>query len=47
MFENGEDTMDISSVGLRSSLSQAQVTKKQFYGFTKDGKKIIQETSAN
>ena len=37
--------MDISSIGLRSSFSQVQVTKNQFYGFTKDGKKIVQETS--
>lgn len=39
--------MDISSIGLRPSFSQAQVTKNQFCGFTKDGKKIVQETSAN
>ena len=39
--------MDISSIGLRSSFSQAQVTKTEFMGFTKDGKKIVQETSAD
>lgn len=39
--------MNIGSIGLRSSFSQGQVAKNQFYGFTKDGKKIVQETSAS
>ena len=37
--------MDIGSIGLRSSVSQEQVTNHQFVGFTKDGKKIVRETS--
>jgi len=38
--------MDINSIG-QVFFSQVQVTKNQFYGFTKDGKKIVQETSAS
>lgn len=37
--------MDIGSIELRSSVSQEQVTNHQFIGFTKDGKKIVRETS--
>lgn len=37
--------MDIGSIGLRSSASQEQVTNHQFAGLTKDGKKIVRETS--
>ena len=37
--------MDIGSIGLRSSVSHEQVTNHQFGGFTKDGKKIVRETS--
>ena len=37
--------MDIGSTGLRSSVSQEQVTNHQFGAFTMDGKKIVQETS--
>ena len=37
--------MDIGTIGLSSSVSQEQVTNHQFVGFTKDGKKIVRETS--
>ncbi len=47
MFEKDDDAMDISSIGLRTGFSQAQVTKNQLYEFTKDGKKIVKETSAS
>lgn len=37
--------MDIGSIGSRSGVSQEQVTNHQFVGLTKDGKKIVRETS--
>ena len=37
--------MDIGSIGMRSGVSQEQVTNYQFVGLPKDGKKIVRETS--
>ena len=39
--------MNIRSIGIKSSYSQEQKIKTEFMGFTKDGKKIVQETSAD
>lgn len=37
--------MDNSPIGFTSGFQQAQAVQNQVYGFTKDGKKIVKETS--